>query len=230
MSNQYRIGIYPFINQLATLAALTGDINSLKTMAQCSNSWPLAFTNLLDTGRRSSIPGDPTTAPARAARISRLPSADETHRRPEWLRGRSTAKPQAFVFLVTDGMQNGQHFFTSSNGNYAYPGNPSNFRAMATPGGTARSRADRLQELRRLEAAGATISILYIPYNQISFVNNLRNVAWANGQVNGFSPTLASRSRLRLAGLFPHRQRRTTSRRRSNAMFEQALKVARLIK
>ncbi|KMO13191.1 pilus assembly protein TadG-related protein, partial [Methylobacterium platani] len=60
--NQYRIGLYPFINQLATLATLTSDVNALKTAAQCSLTWPLAFTNLLDTGATQLYsPGDPTT-------------------------------------------------------------------------------------------------------------------------------------------------------------------------
>ncbi len=40
--------------------------------------------------------------------------------------GSTAAKPKPFVFLVTDGMQNGQHFFTW-NGKYTYPGNPSKF-------------------------------------------------------------------------------------------------------
>ncbi len=48
--NQYRVGIYPFINQLGILAGLTSNMATLNTAAQCSQTWPLAFTNLLDTG------------------------------------------------------------------------------------------------------------------------------------------------------------------------------------
>lgn len=43
-----------------------------------------------------------------------------------------------------------------------------------------------------MKAAGATISILYIPYNQISFTDKGGGIAWENNRVNGFSPTLAT--------------------------------------
>lgn len=54
--------------------------------------------------------------------------------------GSTATSRKPFVFLVTDGMQNGQHFFTSSNGKYAYPATRRSFPAMPTHGGTARSR------------------------------------------------------------------------------------------
>ena len=43
-----------------------------------------------------------------------------------------------------------------------------------------------------MKAAGATISILYIPYIQIANVDNGGIVATENKKVNGFSPTLAT--------------------------------------
>ncbi len=70
--NQYRVGLYPFINQLVTLAGLTSNIASLSTAAQCGQTWPLAFTNLLDTGSTQLYTNnDPSTGTGSGARISR---------------------------------------------------------------------------------------------------------------------------------------------------------------
>ncbi|TNC15267.1 phosphomannomutase [Methylobacterium terricola] len=231
--NQYRIGIYPFINQLATLAGLTGDVNSLNTAAQCAQTWPLAFTNLLDTGATQlNSPGDPTTGTGSGGTHfeTAFPQMKGIVGINGFGDGSSATNRKPFVFLVTDGMQNGQHFFTSSNGKYAYPGRPSKFSGYkdAWWDGSQPSQIDA-KNCDALKAAGATISILYIPYNQISFVDKGGGVAWENNRVNGFSPTLAKPLQdCASPGYFKTADSPDNITAALNAMFDQALKMARL--
>ncbi|AWN48961.1 phosphomannomutase [Methylobacterium terrae] len=231
--NQYRIGIFPFINQLATLAALTSDVTSLKTSAQCSQTWPLAFTNLLDTGATQlNAPKDPTTGIGSGGTHfeTSFPQMKTIVGQGGFGDGSTSASRKPFVFLVTDGMQNGQHFFTSSNGKYAYPGNPSKFAGYADAwwDGSQPSQIDS-KNCDALKAAGATISILYIPYNQISFVDKGGGIAWENNRVNGFSPTLATPLQACASpGYFKTANTPDDITAALKAMFDQALKVARL--
>ncbi len=72
VTSQYRVGLYPFINQLGTLADINSSIATLNTAAQCAQSWPLALTGLLDTGTTQLYTNnDPSTGIGSAARISR---------------------------------------------------------------------------------------------------------------------------------------------------------------
>lgn len=233
---QYRIGIYPFINQLATLAALTGDVSALKTAAQCSNTWPLAFTNLLDTGTTQlNSPGDPTTGVGSGGTHfeTAFPQMKGIVGQGGFGDGSTSTSRKPFVFLVTDGMQNGQHFFVTANGKNAYPGRPSQFPgyndAWWSEGGSKPSQIDP-KNCDALKAAGATISILYIPYNQISFVDKGGGIAWENNRVNGFSPSLASPLQACASpGYFKTADSPEAITAALKAMFDQALKVARLI-
>ncbi|KMO32547.1 pilus assembly protein TadG-related protein [Methylobacterium aquaticum] len=234
VSNQYRIGIYPFINQLATLAALSGDLTTLKTMAQCSSNWPLAFTNLLDTGTTQLYsPGDPTTGTGAGGTHFEVafPQMKGIVGLNGFGDGSTSTNRRPFVFLVTDGMQNGQHYYTSSNGKYAYPGNPSKFAGYGNAwwDGSQPSQIDP-KNCDALKSAGATISILYIPYNQISFVDKGGGIAWENNRVNGFSPTLATPLQACASpGYFRTANAPADITAALNAMFDQALRVARLI-
>ncbi|MFH6785877.1 MULTISPECIES: pilus assembly protein TadG-related protein [Methylobacterium] len=231
--NQYRVGIYPFINQLATLASLTSDMNSLKTSAQCSATWPLAFTNLLDTGATQLYTsGDPTTGTGSGGTHfeTAFPQMKGIVGANGFGDGSSATNRRPFVFLVTDGMQNGQHFYTMSNGKYAYPGWPSKFKGYANANwdGSQPSAIDP-KTCDALKAAGATISILYIPYNQISFVDRGGGVAWENNRVNGISPTLAKPLQdCASPGYFTTADGPDKITAALNAMFDQALKMARL--
>lgn len=229
--NQYRVGIYPFVNQLATLAPLTGTISSLSTAAQCSQSWPLAFTNLLDTGstqlytNNNPYTGTGSGGTHFEAAMPQMKSTISVYGD-----GSSASQPKPFVFLITDGMQNGQHFGTTSGSNWNYPGNPSKFYGYGNAwwDGSQPAQIDP-NTCSALKAAGATISILYIPYNQISYVDNGGTVAWENGRVNGFSPTLSTPLKACAStGFFYTANSPTDINNALNAMFDQALRVARI--
>lgn len=230
--NQYRVGIYPFINQLGTLAGLTNNLVSLNTAAQCSQNWPLAFTNLLDTGATQLYTNnDPSTGTGSGGTHFEVAMPQMQSTISSYGDGSTASKPKPFVFLITDGMQNGQHFFTWTN-KYTYPGNPSKFSGYnaAWWDGSQPSQIDP-SKCTALKNAGATISILYIPYNQISFVNNNGGIAWENNRVNGFSPTLATPLKSCASpGFFQTANTPTDINNALSAMFDQALRVTRLIK
>ncbi|WP_018261114.1 pilus assembly protein TadG-related protein [Methylobacterium sp. WSM2598] len=229
--NQYRVGIYPFINQMATLVGITGSVASLNAAAQCALSWPLAFTNLLDTGTTQLFAyGDPTTGTGSGGTHFEVVMPQLQAAIKAFGDGSSSTSPKPFVFLITDGMQNGQHYGAPANGTYAYPGNPSSFWGYADAwwDGSQPSQIDPTV-CAGLKSAGATISILSIPYNPITFVNNGGGVAWENNRVNGFSPTLATPLKACASpGFFATTNTPADITASLNAMFDQALRVARL--
>lgn len=231
--NQYRIGIYPFINRLATLAPLsdtTTSLASLKTAAQCGEKWPLAFTNLLDTGSTQLFTNnDPTTGTGSGGTHfeTALPQMKSTIQ--TFGNGSSTSNPKPFVFLITDGMQNSQTY-SSWKDKRTYPGKPSlftNYR-YAEWDGSQPAQIDP-NKCTDLKTAGATISILYIPYKQVKNYTNHSYIVWENGRVNGFSPTLSDPlRRCASPGLFFTADSADGITAALGAMFDRALKVARI--
>lgn len=228
--NQYRVGIYPFINQMATLAALTGNMATLNTAAGCASSNPMVFTNLLDTGTTQLFTSnDPSTGTGSGGThfettLSQMQSTIQTYGD-----GSSALKPKPFVFIVTDGMQNGQHFFTWT-GKYTYPGNPSSFPGYSNAWWDGSQPALMDPTLcQSLKSAGATISILYIPYLQLSFVPNGGTVSYENTKVNGFSPSIPNALvQCASSGYFYTANTPTDITNALNAMFNQAIQVAHL--
>ena len=192
--NQYRVGIYPFINQLATLAPISGNFGTANTAADCTKSRKLAFTNLLDTNTTQlSINGDPSTGTGSGGTHFEVALPQMKSTISAFGDGSSTSNPKPFVFLITDGMQNGQHYSVTKNGKYNYPGNPSKFPGYASAGwdGSSPAQIDP-SNCTALKNAGATISVLYIPYIIINSPDDGSYTAWENSRVNGISPTLST--------------------------------------
>ncbi|WP_331288559.1 MULTISPECIES: TadE/TadG family type IV pilus assembly protein [Methylobacteriaceae] len=231
--NQYRIGLYPFINRLATLASLsdtTTSLAALKTAAQCDKSWPLAFTNLLDTGTTQLFTNnDPTTGTGSGGTHFEiaLPQMKSTIR--TYGNGSTVANAKPFVFLITDGMQNGQSYSAWTDGK-TYSGNPSKFRGYpdAWWNGSQPAQIDPTK-CTELKNAGATISVLYIPYNFVKSYTNHSYIVWENNRVNGFSPTLSDPLRkCATDGFFYTANTPADITASLGAMFDQALRVARI--
>ncbi|MFK5596041.1 TadE/TadG family type IV pilus assembly protein [Methylobacterium sp. HMF5984] len=192
--NQYRVGIYPFINQLATLSPLSSNLATANTAAECTKQPPMAFTNLLDTNTTQlSVNGDPSTGTGSGGTHFEVALPQMKSTISAYGDGSSTSNPKPFVFLITDGMQNGQHYYLWKNGKYTYPGNPSKFNGYANAwwDGSSPAQMDP-SNCTALKNAGATISVLYIPYITINSTNDGTYTAWENNQVNQFSPTLST--------------------------------------
>lgn len=231
--NQYRIGIYPFINRLATLSPLsdtTTSLASLKTLAECDKKWPLAFTKLLDTGSTQLYTNnDPTTGTGSGGThfetaLPQMRSAIQTYGN-----GSSVTNPKPFVFLITDGMQNSQTY-SSWKDRRTYPGSPSKFTGYryAEWDGSQPAQIDP-SKCTDLKNAGATISVLYIPYNFVKTYGKDTTIVRENNLVNGFSPTLADPlRRCASPGMFFKADSAEGITAALREMFDQALKVARI--
>ena len=230
--NQYRVGIYPFINQLATLAPLTSNIATLTTAAQCGQTWPMAFTNLLDTGTTQLYTNkDPTTGTGAGGTHFETAMPQMQAAVASYGNGASISAPKPFIFLITDGMQNAQHYYSKyQNGKYYYPGNPSQFTGYSNANfDSSQSSPIDPSTCSALKAAGATISILYIPYIQINNVDNGGIVATENKKVNGFSPTMSTPLQsCASTGYFYTANTTDDITNALSKMFDQALRVARI--
>lgn len=232
--NQYRVGIYPFINQLTTMAPLTSNIATLTTAAQCGQTWPMAFTNLLDTGATQFYTNkDPSTGTGAGGTHFDTAMPQMKASVVSYGNGASISTPKPFIFLITDGMQNNQHYYsTVQGGKYYYAGNPSQFKGYANANfdGSQSSPIDPAT-CAALKTAGATISILYIPYIQIATTDNGGIIATENKRVNGFSPTLSTPLQSCASpGLLFTATTDDDITKALNAMFDSALKVARITK
>lgn len=168
--NQYRVGIYPFITQLGTLSALSSTLTNANIASNCSSSNPQAFTNLLDTGTTQEYTNnDPSTGTGSGGtNFTNVLPAIQTiiSQGAGFGTGAATSNSRPFVFIITDGMQNGQYYGTSKNGTWYFPGSPSTFSGYSSAGfnGGSSPQAITSSQCSSLKSSGATISILYIPY------------------------------------------------------------------
>lgn len=229
--NQYRIGIYPFINQMATLAALSNNYSNLSTIAQCSSKSPLAFTQLLDTGSTQlPIGGDPTTGTGSGGTHFEVTFPQMLSKISKFGDGSSATKSKPYVFLVTDGMENFQHFFTMKNGKYAYPGSPSTYAGYSDAWWDGSQPASIDPTLcQSMKSAGVTISILYIPYLYIPYTPNGGTIASENAKVNAFNSSLAPALKSCASdGFFYTANTPADITASMNAMFNQAVQVTHL--
>lgn len=166
VQNQYRVGLYPFITQVDTLATITTDISSLKSTADCYSSQPMTFTNLLDTGSTQlNDYGDPTSGIGSGGTHFETTFATVPNYVLHYGTGSSSATSRPFIFLVTDGMQNSQRYSSTLNGATGYPGSPSTYSKWGAANFTGSSPAAMsYSNCNALKTSGATISVLYIPY------------------------------------------------------------------
>ena len=154
------------------------------------------FTSLLDTGTTqfptaSMIPAayrylnlpntDPSTGTGSGGThfeglFSAMKSAISAG--PGYGTGAASNNSKPYVFLITDGMQNSQHFgvyqqglCNGAFGTYCenYPGNPSTYPYFGNANfdGSSPQAMDPTQ-CAALKAAGATISVLYTPYTNLT--------------------------------------------------------------
>lgn len=162
VSNQFRIGLYPFIRYLYTYYALTSSINGSPTNSSTINYAAANLATLLDTG---SSPNITNLGSGGTHFENAFPSMNNIIKNVG--DGSSSTNTKPFVFLVTDGAQDNQTCcgFSGSNS------------ATVMPTGAASYCAP-------LKARGITIAVLYIPYEKIqnptAVFNNEDGVANAN--------------------------------------------------
>jgi Flp pilus assembly protein TadG len=162
ITNQFRIGLYPFIQNLYAYFPLTTSINGSATSPGTINYAAANLASLLDTNANASLGSGGTHFENPFPTLSSLITSVGD--------GSSTTKTLPYVFLVTDGAEDPQTKGVPGGGwsgsNHATTLDPT---TLCTP----------------LKNRGIIISVLYIPYQPIqnpntSFAGNEDGFANAN--------------------------------------------------
>jgi len=201
VTNQFRIGLYPFIQNLYAYYPLTSSINGSTTNSSTINYAAANLASLLDTGVNATLGSGGTHFENALPTMNTLIASVGD--------GSTSLTPLPYVFLVTDGAQNyqTQWNFGWSGSNSATTFDP----ALCTT----------------LKTRGIIISVLYIPYqpiqNPTSFANN--EDFYANANIPAIPPVLKSCASTNFFFTANTPADITTA---LNAMFNQALKSARI--
>ena len=155
LANQFRVGLYPFIVDMEAFYPLTTNLDSVVSAVNggapggCSSSTPgSAIGDLLDTGDTTSAMGSGGThfeqaLPDMNAAITSVGD------------GSSTSSTKPFVFLITDGLENGQGF-QGYRGQYQYWWSSGSQPQLMDPSGCT-----------TLKNRGITVAVLNISYQPI---------------------------------------------------------------
>jgi Flp pilus assembly protein TadG len=163
VTNQFRIGLYPFVQYLYSYFALTSSINGSPSTPGTINYAAANLATLLDTGNNSNLGSGGTHFENAFSSMNTLIASVGA--------GTSATNRQPYVFLVTDGAQN---FQTQWSGGWG-GSNSATVMPLASSGNSY---------CKPLKDRGIIISVLYIPYqpiqNPTTIFNNEDNVANAN--------------------------------------------------
>jgi Flp pilus assembly protein TadG len=159
ISNQFKVGLYPFIVNLYSYFPLTASLNGSSTTSGTINYAAANLATLLDTGVNTNLGSGGTHFENALPAMNTLISSVGT--------GTSASNPLPYVFLVTDGSQDNQ---TESGGNWS--------------GSNSATTLDA-SNCTTLKNRGITIAVLYIPYQPIqdpnpAFANNEDGAANSN--------------------------------------------------
>ena len=245
VANQYRVGIYPFVTMMTNqFAPLSSNYTGLFTAMQCvtnapSSYQPHALDNLLDTGTTQYAANLSMTTGTGSGGTNLGTSAVDTNSiflqaqtevaaytsASSLKDGSSGVNSKPFVFLITDGMENPQHYATNRNNPYYYLGG--SFDGLRYPTAMTPSQCTALKN------AGVTISILYIPYVKLIYKSDPYNENLAaNNAISNLPTNLqqCSGSKDSTANFFYTANSPTDVTASLNSMFNQAVQVAHLQK
>ncbi len=198
LTNQFRIGVYPFIVHAMEAAPLSTDFTKA---TQVANTLADSY---LDTGTNSSMGAGGTHFENVFPDVVNYFKGSGS--------GSSQQAPKAFVFLVTDGMDNNQTY-SSPNFSGPAPREPNNF-----------------QYCQYAQSQGVTVAILYIPYVPIQNPNS----NFASGEddtANAIIPKIPDDLKgCATPGFFFTANSDTDINNAMQTMFAQALQAARLLK
>jgi Flp pilus assembly protein TadG len=222
LQNQYRIGIYPYITDVVQAAPLSSDYTQalqIVTDGSKKPNDPKFFyqlgNNYLDSGvANQHIDTDGTPIGSGGTHFENI-FPDLNKHRSSVGNGATSAAPKAFVFLVTDGMNNSQ---LQSNGNW------SNSQGLS-PTSQPQEPTNMLSYCQYAQSLGYYISILYIPYIYLNDGESQSN------QANNVSPKLYDDlKRCATPGFMFQANSDSDIASAMQAMFAQAVQVAHLNK
>jgi len=190
VSTQFRVGLFPFIQNLCTSSAGNSNSCSVGLTSSLTGSTITTFAqdlaSLLDTGVNTTLGSGGTHFENALSSMNSLITSVGT--------GTSSSNTLPYVFIITDGSQDYQ---TQSGGNWG----SQNWTANATVPYQNSSTSippnseDTNNYCQTLQNRGITVAVLYIPYGAIvdpnsSFANNEDGYANTNVTNNTFSTGL----------------------------------------
>jgi Flp pilus assembly protein TadG len=168
VTNQFRIGLYPFIQYLYAYFALTSSISGSSSSSGTINYAAANLASLLDTGANSNLGSGGTHFENAFPSLNTLITSVGT--------GASTSSTLPYVFLITDGAENPQ---TQWGGGWS----GSNSATTLDP-----------SLCTTLKNRGIVISVLYIPYQPIQNPTTFANSEdfYANSNIANIPGVLQS--------------------------------------
>ena len=155
VSNQFRIGLYPFIQKLYAYFPLTSSINGSSTTSGTINYAAANLATLLDTNLSTALGSGGTHIDTALTSVNGLISGGSAAVGD----GSTPTTPQPYVFLVTDGAQNNQ-VKGVPNGSWAGSNQATTIDKQNT--------LATVPECETLKGRGVIVSVLYIPYQPVS--------------------------------------------------------------
>jgi Flp pilus assembly protein TadG len=176
VTNQFRIGIYPFITDIdKNYSPLTATINGNSAVSGTINYAAANLASELDTNLNSTLGSGGTHIDNALNSINNLITSVGT--------GTTSTNTQPYVFLVTDGAQDNQ-YKDVPNGSW----HGSNHATVLSDSSTTYPNA-----CATLKARGIKVAVLNIPYQTISPVNTTfagNEDTYANNNINSIEPAL----------------------------------------
>jgi Flp pilus assembly protein TadG len=171
VDRQFRIGLYPFIQDLYAYFPLTSAINGDPKVSSTINYAAANLASQLDTNTNANLGSGGTHIDTALTTLNRLIISVGD--------GSTSSNTQPFVFLVTDGAQDPQTKALNQSGGWA--------------GSNHATVIDPKKECKTIKDRGIIISVLYIPYQPIqnpnhSFAND--EDGYANDNITKIPPNL----------------------------------------
>ncbi|MEH2495031.1 Flp pilus assembly protein TadG [Bradyrhizobium sp. AZCC 1678] len=219
VDDQFRIGLYPFIQKLYAYFPLTKDINGSDTTPGTINYAAANLATLLDTNMNADLGSGGTHITTALTTVNGLISGGSGAVGD----GSTPTTPQPYVFLVTDGAQDNQYKDIPTP---SVPGgwHDSNRATTIDKQGTLAT----VPQCETLKGRGVIVSVLYIPYQPVSPVVTtfaLDEDTYANNNIQ-YIP--ASLRKCASPGFFYTANTPTEIAASLNAMFNHALQTAHL--
>ena len=190
ISNQFQVGLFPFIQNLCTSSAGSSNSCSVGLTSSITGSTITTFAadlaNLLDTGQNATLGSGGTHFENALSSMNTLISSVGT--------GSSSSSALPYVFIVTDGSQDYQTQWNGGWGSQNWTKTasvPYQNSATVIPPNTE----DTNDYCTTMKTRGITVAVLYIPYTTISdpnssFANN--EDGYANSNIANIPSSLQS--------------------------------------
>lgn len=215
VNNQFRIGLYPFIQKLYTYFALTSSINGSTTTSGTINYAAANLATLLDTNMDANLGSGGTHIDTALSSVNNLISGGSGTVGD----GSTPTTPQPYVFLVTDGAQDNQYKDVPNGGWHG-----SNKATTIDKQNTLAT----VPECETLKGRGIIVSVLYIPYQPVSPVITTFAGDEDTAANNNIQYIPASLQKCASPGFFYTANSPTEIAASLNAMFNHALQTAHL--